>query len=208
MKDKIKVYHLQGMLNYSNWIPNKVIVNNLEEADLVLAEGGADVSPELYGEQQHPFTITNPKRDAEETQILKKAIELKIPILGICRGSQLTCVMAGGKLVQHQENPKFLHKIKTYDDKEIEVTSTHHQAQYPFNLKNEEYKILGWTTDISRYHEDGNKKELNPKVECEIVYYPKIKGLAIQSHPEMLDLNHPTINYMQDLFNNFINNKL
>lgn len=92
--------------------------------------------------------------------------------------------MNGGKLVQHQDNPLFIHNIKTYTDEDMLITSTHHQAAYPYNLKKDEYKILGWTTDISKFHQDGNQKELPLDKEVEIVYYPKTRCLGIQGHPK------------------------
>lgn len=213
MKD-IKILLAQGYTEYMNWIPNSKEVKSIEEADLVLFEGGADVSPHLYGESEHPKTMTQVIRDNYEVKLYKKAIELGKPVLGICRGSQLTCVMAGGKLVQHQNNPAFIHKMKTIDG-EILVSSTHHQAQYPFNLPLEDFKILGCTENMLDFHEDGNEKELNPIVECEVVYYPKINALGIQPHPEMLWANgkpkegfEESIKWFQDTLDKFLKKEL
>lgn len=116
--------------------------------------------------------------------------------------------MNEGRLVQHQQNPSWLHEIKTYDEKTIEITSTHHQAAYPFDLPAERYRVLGWTTGISKFHEDGNREEMNPPVECENVYYPETRCLGIQGHPEMMKSSHPTLPYLRLLLNKHLSNTI
>jgi gamma-glutamyl-gamma-aminobutyrate hydrolase PuuD len=118
-------------------------------------------------------------------------------ILGICRGAQLCCVMAGGKLVQHQKNSG-RHEI-TYRDSadgvsRLMVVSDHHQAQFPWGL-GDGAKVLAWTHRLSPFHENGNQEEMlrtgadggRSGIEVEDVYYPKTKALAVQTHPEWLD---------------------
>lgn len=188
---------------YARWMEGEA-VKTIAEADLVVFTGGEDVHPDFYGQPQHPLTSANYARDRYEMAEFTEAQKLGKHIIGICRGSQFLCVANGGWLVQHQQNPLFVHKIKTFDGKEIDITSTHHQAAYPFNLPKESYQILGWTENISKYHEDGNGDELDPPVECEIVYYPKGQCLGIQGHPEMLNLAHPTITYLRGLLDCFM----
>ena len=172
---------------YINWIDGAVPTKKMEDADLVMFTGGEDVTPSLYKEAQHPLTGNNMFRDLSEEAEFKKAQRLGKKMLGICRGSQFLCVMAGGKLVQHQYNPDYLHTILVDDPRrKLIISSTHHQAQFPFNLEKDEYKIIGWTKGISPIHQGANFEEMNPEVECEIVSYPKIKALGIQGHPEKL----------------------
>jgi putative glutamine amidotransferase len=204
---KRKIFIVGNAINYMNWMQGE-LVNTIEQANLIVFTGGEDVYPELYGEKIHPTTSYNKKRDYFEKDYFELAQKLKIPCIGICRGNQFLTVMSGGKLVQHQENPYYIHKITTFDNEILEITSTHHQAAYPFNLPEEDYKILGWTNNISNYHKGGNDEELNPKVECEIMYYPKTNCLGIQGHPEHLELKHPTIDYLRRLLNKFLENKL
>lgn len=205
---KLKIYHTEGMTGYSNWIENSETVRNLEEADLVIFTGGEDVYPGYYNEPVNPRTYHSRIRDEREIAQFKKALELNIPILGVCRGSQLSCVMAGGKLVQHQNNPSFKHPIKTYNNVELIMSSTHHQAQHPFNLPEEDYKILAWSEDIVKYREDGNQQEMETPKDCEIVYYPKINALAIQGHPEMILEEEKTIKWCRELLLDFLNKQL
>ena len=125
----------------------------LNDIDGLIVSGGAfDISPAMYGESGIHET-TNPKesRTAAEMTLLEGALEMDIPILGICGGHQLLHVALGGSLIQHvpdeassdiaheQENPRneightvnvvpgtLLHDIVGTD--EISVNSAHHQA--------------------------------------------------------------------------------
>lgn len=97
--------------------------------------------------------------------------------------------MNGGKLIQHQDNT-YYHKINTTKYGEFMVNSTHHQAQYPFKgLYCWDYKIIGHSHRVSKFHYDGNNEDvyLYDRKECEIVWYRSTNSLGIQYHPEMAD---------------------
>ncbi len=209
-----KIYVVGGDTRYANWM-NGTIVETLDEAEMVVFTGGEDVHPDLYNEPVGARTYTNKKRDIFEQQMFKDAVAKNKKIIGICRGSQFTCVMSGGRLVQDQANPYYLHEIETIDGKKITITSTHHQAQFPYDMNEDDYTLIAWTNDISEYHLDGNNKEITDKFfrEAEIVYYPKTDALAIQGHPEMIyaensDEYKETFDYLNELLDNFLQNKL
>jgi gamma-glutamyl-gamma-aminobutyrate hydrolase PuuD len=68
---------------------------------LVLA-GGADIDPARYGAERHPMTgPAAADRDESELALFAAALELDIPVLGVCRGMQLMNVALGGTLCQH-----------------------------------------------------------------------------------------------------------
>jgi GMP synthase-like glutamine amidotransferase len=187
-------------------------VDEIESADLVVFTGGEDVDPSLYDKRRHPTTSSNLARDIYEKEYYEMARELNKAIIGICRGSQFLCVMNGGILVQHQNNPSFLHNIQTIDG-EYEITSTHHQAAFPFVLPKENYQILGWTDKMLPFHfGESFEEELNPNPECEIVFYPKSRSLGIQGHPEMMfhtiyqDKHRQTINFLRKIMRKYLFN--
>jgi putative glutamine amidotransferase len=67
----------------------------------VILSGGVDVGPDLYGYVDADGIVeeTDPRRDAFEVEVIRAAIARNLPILGICRGTQLTNVVLGGTLV-------------------------------------------------------------------------------------------------------------
>lgn len=70
--------------------------------DGLILSGGADVAPELYGEERHPLTDpARVDRDAWELALFRAAERRRIPVLAICRGLQLVNVARGGTLHQH-----------------------------------------------------------------------------------------------------------
>jgi putative glutamine amidotransferase len=72
--------------------------------DALLLTGGGDVDPRLYGEKPHKRVYgVSETRDYVEWNALDRADELGVPVLGICRGSQLMAVWNGGLLRQHIE---------------------------------------------------------------------------------------------------------
>ncbi len=73
----------------------------LADLDGLLITGGADVAPTSYGETPlDPAWAGDSVRDAYESRLIRQAIELERPILGICRGIQMINVAFGGTLYQ------------------------------------------------------------------------------------------------------------
>ncbi len=210
-----KIYVIGGDTDYASWMQG-ALVSKMEDCDLVVGTGGEDWHPSWYykGHAPHPTLGTNYGRDLYEKREFDKAIKLNKKIIGICRSSQGLCgAVAGGEIVQHQSNDAFIHKIKTYDGREIKTSSTHHNAQFPFRRLKEgsEYKLLGWTENMLRYrYLDANNEANTNLPEAEDVYYPKINAIGINGHPEMLNPIEykETIKYYQELLNKFMDDKL
>jgi gamma-glutamyl-gamma-aminobutyrate hydrolase PuuD len=69
--------------------------------DGIMLTGGGDVNPERYGEKEHKQTYgVDKRRDALEFYMVERARDLNIPVMGICRGSQVLNVAYGGTLCQ------------------------------------------------------------------------------------------------------------
>lgn len=187
----MKVYVVGGAVGYTRFLDNVEITHNIKDADIVMFTGGEDVDPSMYGCKRHPRTWSNIERDKEEKKIFEQVSENQL-VIGICRGSQYLCCLNGGILVQDVRGHAIGRTHPITNGKEVyEITSTHHQMQYPFDLPQEDYDILYWANNRGTGHE-GDK--INPDIiiekgEPEIVLYHKSgkpKCLAIQGHPEMI----------------------
>lgn len=73
----------------------------LAGVDALVLQGGTDVAPESYGETPiRPEWAGDRVRDRYETQLVRAAMALDRPVLGICRGLQMLNVIFGGSLIQ------------------------------------------------------------------------------------------------------------
>lgn len=78
------------------------VAETLDVLDGIVFSGGSDIDPDTYGEDAHPETRDlRPERDEAELALMRAALERDMPVLAICRGSQLLNVARGGDLVQH-----------------------------------------------------------------------------------------------------------
>ncbi len=152
--------------------------------DGLLLTGGADLDPDLYGEEPETNDFPpEPERDAFELAMLSGACDVSLPVLGICRGLQLLNVAAGGSLHQHVEShagfdrppDTELHHVDfaadtvlhgLYGDRRT-VNSLHHQT----------VKDLGADLVVSATASDGT---------VEGVEHPELPVVAVQWHPEMM----------------------
>jgi putative glutamine amidotransferase len=73
---------------------------DLDAVDGVIIGGGDDVGPELYGGSLGLSARLDPARDRFELGLAEGALSQNIPVLGICRGSQMLNVALGGTLDQ------------------------------------------------------------------------------------------------------------
>ena len=211
MPRKIHVNASSHDCGYANWMEATGFTRNIEDADLVLALGGSDVSAHYYGQNDGGYLSCDRNTDALEYKGFIRAIQLKKKIIGICKGSQWGAALAGGSIFQHVRHP-YYHEVTTFDGQKLLVNSTHHNMQNVLNLKeNEDYKLLAWAEGISPFHFNGGKINVPCTKEPEVVFYPKINFLAIQCHPESLfgeAGSDKTINWMRDVLNKFTANKL
>jgi len=97
----------------------------LQQFDGIFLPGSlANVDPVRYGQtQQTPELPTDLQRDETTFQLILMAIELGIPLLGVCRGFQEMNVAFGGTL--HQE----VHNVGSYFDHREDQTQSQ-EVQY------------------------------------------------------------------------------
>jgi gamma-glutamyl-gamma-aminobutyrate hydrolase PuuD len=98
----------------------------LEALDGLIFSGGSDLEPETYGQEAHAETHgTVRQRDEAELALLSAALERDMPVLAICRGSQVLNVALGGDLVQHLPDvvgdEKHMHTLGMFAEHDVEV---------------------------------------------------------------------------------------
>jgi putative glutamine amidotransferase len=159
--------------------------------DGLLLAGGEDVDPALYGEEKRYESVNvNRARDDFEQGLLDRALRYRLPILGICRGTQLINVKFGGTLYQDlakdvssefehrqmESRSETVHTVTLTDPESrlgedfrgsCRVNSLHHQA----------VKRLGRGLKVTAHSEDGLVEAVEAADE-----YPFL--LAVQWHPE------------------------
>jgi putative glutamine amidotransferase len=129
---------------------NDAEAETLDRLDGLIATGGVDIDPALYGGEEHPAMAgTRPEQDDAELALLKGALDRDMPVLAICRGSQLLNVLRGGDIVQdlaeqngsvglhgngsgapaeHEVNVRAGSRLAALVGERAAVTCDHHQA--------------------------------------------------------------------------------
>lgn len=110
----------------------------LSDADGLLITGGIDIDPSFYGASPDPSVAYDPDLDRIGFFLCHTAIEMGMPVFGICRGMQIMNVVSGGTL--HLDIPGHKDGV-THPLKELSgalgrilgtsgvvVNSFHHQA--------------------------------------------------------------------------------
>lgn len=200
----MKVYTTNGYHNYASWLKplGYELTYDYREANMLLITGGTDVNPTLYNQRRGSYTdYPDIARDKEESQLFDWFKQNKRKILGVCRGSQLCCVLNGGKLVQHSSHPGF-HSVDTFDGDSFQVISTHHQQACLMDMPKGSFELLAWANKLSKFHLNGDDTDYKFGVdykEPEVVYYPYSNCLAVQSHPEMMDINSKFVQWLHKL---------
>jgi gamma-glutamyl-gamma-aminobutyrate hydrolase PuuD len=82
--------------------PGASIDETLDAVAGLIFSGGSDIDPELYGAAAHAETggVVR-ERDEFELALMRAALARDLPVLAICRGSQVLNVALGGRLEQH-----------------------------------------------------------------------------------------------------------
>lgn len=159
--------------------------------DGFLFSGGIDITPSFFGEDAHAgIGECHYGLDLVQFNLIKRVLDVRKPLLGICRGHQLLNVACGGTLYQdlsefsakvlkhRQETPygDVAHRITIAEDSllaqmlgtSIMVNSYHHQS----------VKTAGSDVRITAYSVDGVAEAI------ELPDHPFAVG--VQWHPEVM----------------------
>ena len=159
------------------------VINKSPKSCVYVSPGGCDIDPGLYGEENKGSNAVIPDVDFREYLLIEHLLKRKRPLLGICRGHQLICAAAGGKLIQdlveagynkHAHGPVYLPnrslliEVTGVKNNKLIANSLHHQAIHPDHVPD------GWF--VSAWSDDGV---------IEAIQNPNLPVISIQWHPEM-----------------------
>lgn len=104
----------------------------LDGLDGVIIAGGDDINIELYDGLPMPYAVFDDARDELEEALIEEAERRRLPIMGVCRGSQLLNVVRGGDL--HQDIYKSYPGIRRIHTplprKRVRIDPNSHFARY------------------------------------------------------------------------------
>jgi putative glutamine amidotransferase len=180
-------------------------IGDLINCDGLVLTGGVDIKPDKADYANAPKYFY-PERDEFETKVLLKALDLKIPILGICRGLQLINVNFGGTLILDLgENENEIHK-RGDTDKIHEIYLDENSLLYKITQN-------GNGSVNSAHHQAVDKLGLGLKIAAKspngVVEAVELDNsedqflLAVQWHPErMTDQENPFTKNIREAFLN------
>jgi len=177
---------------------NESLDEALQQCSGILLTGGADVHPSRYGKAAEASRCKgiDEKLDQLEFDLVKTALDRKLPLLAICRGIQIVNISFRGSLIVdipsdhgktviHRDKEDVFHAITVARDSDLfrygkasrfVVNSSHHQA----------IKTPGDGLVPVTWSEDG----LIEAVELDQWFaHPFFTG--VQCHPERMDASHP-----------------
>jgi putative glutamine amidotransferase len=195
--------------NYEKWILEEPRVevlklgyrednfSDVKKCDGILLTGGEDVCPQFYSRPEYlKFCETDnmdEKRDEFEWKVMEYSQQEHVPVLGICRGLQITNVFFGGTLVpdlpsfSKNDHTKLLsgkdryHQINIEPHSQLneivdklkgEVNSSHHQSA----------DKIGKGLVAAAYSEEGVVEAIERKSTVDKSFL-----LLVQWHPERME---------------------
>ena len=175
--------------------------------DGLLAPGGHDIAPELYGGQvDEACGIYTLYEDDYDMELIKEAVSQKKPVFGICRGMQIINVLYGGTLYQDiptQYSEELLHTRVTPDEENFHTVDIEKNSYLA--------KVLGVTeaVQVNTSHHQAVKDVAEgfvvtakaPDGIIEAIENIDASVLCVQWHPERLQ----NMEIYQKLMKDFVN---
>lgn len=208
--------------NYPNWIAGEGVeivqlsyseknTQDFDSCDGFVLTGGIDVHPAFYQSTRVDYphtTVFNESRDLFEIQVFEFARQQNKPVLVICRGLQLVNIALGGNLIQDlQENGFENHRKGPEGDGEHKIdvqagTLLAHIAGVQQGFVNSaHHQGLDQIADglrVSAFSEDG----VVEAIEYEDESKPLL--LAVQWHPERMQIPSSNLAFSQNIRSTFI----
>jgi putative glutamine amidotransferase len=129
--------------------PGTSVEETVDVVDGLIFSGGSDLDPALYGEEAHVETVgVVRERDDFELSLMRVALARDVPVLAICRGSQVLNVALGGSIEQHLPD-----RVGTDVHKETAGVFSEHDVEVVEGTRLA--SILGDRGDVKSHHHQG-----------------------------------------------------
>lgn len=173
----------------------------LELLDGVILSGGADVEPNLYGDDAvHPTTYgIDLERDTFELALVGAIRERDLPLLSICRGIQVLNVAFGGSLIQDIDDQTATPLSHRQQRTGLSRNDTSHDVTIAEGAHPLRQLVDAATLPVNSFHHQAIR-DVGPGLDViatapdgviEAVVCPAMRfGLGVQWHPEMLALTY------------------
>ena len=163
-------------------VKTKAYLELFSQVEGLVLSGGNNICPEMYSRSGVDAEGCAPVRDETEQELLKHAVENRMPVLGICRGMQFINVYFGGSLTR---------------DLFAECGQGHSGCRHDLFVSEERcaayLSVQRW--EMQSYHDQGVLAEaLAPSLRSfvtgpqtrvvEGLYHPALPVAGIQFHPE------------------------
>jgi putative glutamine amidotransferase len=168
----------------------EVVKRQVDAVDGIIISGGYDVNPLIYGEEPtQSLGALCPERDEYDLMVVKAAMELRKPVLGICRGMQILNAALGGTIYQDLSQIDGCY-IKHNQGSRPDVAS--HSAIIEKGSKL--YEVLGGEVLTNSFHHQA-LKDIAPGFKVSAISKDGVveafemeEGfvIGVQWHPEML----------------------
>jgi putative glutamine amidotransferase len=175
--------------------PDEPGTDVLESLDGIMFAGGADIDSRYWGAERHPEIDIDAARDTSELMLMKAALDMDLPILGVCRGMQVMAVATGGSL--HQHLPDLLghdrHRASAGTDALAADASAYGRHDVVVKPGSRAHALLGQRLTVNSFHHQGvdDPGEFLATGWCpddrvlEIIEHPSLTfALGVQWHPE------------------------
>jgi putative glutamine amidotransferase len=154
---------------------------------LLLTGSHSDIHPERYGETiKNPDSFFDVNRDETSLNLIRGAIAIGLPVLGICRGFQEINVALGGTLHQSvHRTPNFLdHREVVHEDKDVSYAHRHKVTAIPEGKLSKIVNKSEW--QVNSLHDQGVHR-LSDKLQAE-AYAPDglIEAFSLKNKEQFL----------------------
>lgn len=162
----------------------------LARLDGLVMAGGGDICPSRYGGTGHPTIYSvDAHRDESELQLVRAALDRRLPLLCICRGMQLLNVALGGTLHPHLPD--------VYGENLLHRAPPRVPVAHEIDLSEESRlaKIMGGPTAacVSWHHQSVDR----PGAGCQVVARAAdgvVEAIEVENRPEVVAVQwHPEL---------------